>query len=98
MANSVQRTTDVYGRTVYGNSVHRDFYPLRWIPGLLLLVATYGRVPNIFMIIGISVYGALFFHNQVFMMPRDTVPRHLRKKKHGTRPASDRSRAPRSTR
>ncbi len=98
MANSVQRTTDDYGRTVYGNSVHRDFYPLRWIPGLILLIACYDRIPSIFMIIGICVYGALFYHNQVFLMPRDTVPSHLRKKQNGTCPPSDRSRAPRSTR
>lgn len=98
MTNIMKRPTDIYGRTLYGEHVHRDFYPLRWIPGLLILFFSHGNVPSIVWVIGVLLYTALFYHNQVFLIPRDTVPPHLRTRNEDASPTSDGSRSPRSTR
>ncbi len=71
-----RRPTDRYGRTLYGDSVHRDFYPLHWIPAPLVLWCTSGLLPTIITLIGTIILAVLFCHNQIFMMPRDTPPKH----------------------
>lgn len=98
MTNIMTRPTDNYGRTLYGHHFHRDFYPLRWIPGLLILFFSHGHVPSILSVIGVLLYTAAFYHNQVFPIPRDTVPPHLRPRSKDACPTSDGSRSPRSTR
>ncbi|NBW75867.1 MAG: hypothetical protein EBR34_08705 [Sphingomonadaceae bacterium] len=93
-----RRPSDAYGRTLYGAWVHRDFYPLRWIPAPLILWLLHGHVPTLFIIVGVLAYSAMLAHTMVFLMPKDTVPRHLKRKTVGACPPSDGSRAPRSTR
>lgn len=98
MTNIMKRPTDIYGRTLYGDHIQLDFYPLRWIPGLLMLFFSHGHVPSIVSVIGVLLYTALFYHNQVFLIPRDTVPPRLRTRSKDACPSSHGSRSPRSTR
>ena len=104
MSAPIKPATDLYGRTLYGDWVHRDFYPLRWLPAPIAIAAAYPYLPSIVTIIGVLVYAGLLLRNQVILMPRDTVPPHLRKSKlksmigEDASPPCDASRAPRSTR
>lgn len=79
MSDKIEPATDLYGRTLYGNWVHRDFYPLRWVPAPILIAMTFSWVPSIVTVIAVVVYAGLLLRNLVILMPRDTVPPHLRK-------------------
>ncbi len=104
MSAPIKPATDLYGRTLYGDWVHRDFYPFRWLPAPIVIAAAYPYVPTILTLIAVLVYAGLFLRNQVILMPRDTIPPHLRKAKaksasgEDASPPCGASRAPRSTR
>ncbi len=74
--------TDHYGRTLYGNHVHQDFYPFRWLPWFLALTVLVWLdfVPSIVKIVAILAFAAKLIHTLVILIPRDTVPLHLKTK------------------
>lgn len=104
MSAPIKPATDLYGRTLYGDWVHRDFYPLRWLPAPIAIGVAYPYLPSIVTMIAVLIYAGLLLRNQIILMPRDTVPPHLRKTKpksaigEDASPPCDASRAPRSTR
>lgn len=104
MSDKIEPATDLYGRTLYGDWVHRDFYPLRWLPAPIAIGIAYPWLPSIVTMIAVLVYAGLLLRNQVILMPRDTVPQHLRKSRpkpasgEDASPPCDASRAPRSIR
>lgn len=104
MSAPIKPATDLYGRTLYGDWVHRDFYPLRWLPAPFAIAVAYPYLPSVVTMIAVLIYAGLFLRNQIILMPRDTVPPHLRKARAkpeirlDASPACDAGRAPRSTR
>ena len=74
--------TDHYGRTLYGNHVNQDFYPFRWLPWFtaLTMLVWPDFVPSIVKIIAILAFAGKLLHTLATLIPRDTVPGHLRKK------------------
>lgn len=79
MAERIEPATDLYGRTLYGDWVHRDFYPLRWLPAPIVLALAYSWLPSIVTLVAVLIYAVLLLRNRVILMLRDTVPPHLRK-------------------
>lgn len=81
MPEPIKPATDLYGRTLYGDWVHRDFYPLRWIPAPIAIALAYPYLNSLITLIAVIGYAGLLLHNQIILLPRDTVPPHLRKSK-----------------
>jgi hypothetical protein len=74
---SLQGPTDSFGRKLYGDSVHQDFYPLHWISAPIAIYLFHFFVPTIITIVAAVIYAAMLMGNMVMMKPRDYVPRHL---------------------
>ncbi len=69
---------DQHGRTIYGNSVHLDVYPLRYFVSAALLALLAPHLPTLGLIILIIAYAAILCHNLFALAPAGYAPRTFR--------------------
>ena len=63
--------TDFSGRRIYGNSVHLDFFPLRYVLPAIVIYATSFVVPTLVTVIGVCAFSGTLIYNLAAMRPRD---------------------------
>jgi hypothetical protein len=69
----IEPAIDLHGRKLYGDFVHQDFFPFRWIAGAIAISLLYFVVPTWVTIITVVTFSALLIHNLAVMKPRDYV-------------------------
>lgn len=73
-----QPLRDQHGRTNYGNSVHLDVYPTRYLMSAALLALLAPNLPTFLLMSLIIAFAAILGHNLVARAPAGYTPRTFR--------------------
>lgn len=63
--------TDLSGRRIYGNSVHLDFFPLRYVTPAIVIYVTSFVVPTIVIVVAVCAFSGTALYNLAAMRPQN---------------------------
>ena len=62
---------DLSGRRIYGNSVHLDFFPLRYVLAAIVISITSFVVPTIVTVVAVCAFSGTAMYNLAAMRPQN---------------------------
>ena len=63
--------TDLSGRRIYGNSVHLDFFPLRFVLPAIAIYVTSFVMPTIVTVVAVCAFSGTAMYNLTAMRPQN---------------------------